>query len=548
MHKYPKILFVLVLASTFLIASGSALDIWGGPDNMIVSPGATADGGLIIGTDDNELNYDLFSYSLVPAGSTGFAYSDWYIPSTQTATASYTVSGASHDFTVSYQGHVQTGVKKDSKPTVMAASRDGDSYSEAHVTAIAGVNPTAVGDVYGSGDIRSSLQLSGESEGYAIANGFAGYSSESKIFCTRVDGAAVGITNLTNLNDLGAYFNVEDDGGLRIWQDSPNDSLNGQDGVYYEDASANSYWYTQTSGSAAIHSEAGMSTPSRSEISASCSIVYQGIGPNPALGNADGSTSLDMSAAGLANARFQDTIHPPRYPGRLTDISDASLVGGVSTYKFGDSVDAQAYIETDAFYHAQTDIYTDAYAYRERTNTFKKASAESYINGVTYEAVGGAARIWKNHASGIIGNEYLPGIASGAHLATALPYKVSSYANLYQDAAYGIGTQANYYSYTTGPGYTSNINDDAGSYFGTLGYTTTSNGLPYTYSTIVASYYDVNWVNGKQISMPRYDSGISFIDSPASSAIYDERSLGIYNYDDSRSNDIGKELKQTMGT
>ncbi len=72
--------------------------------------------------------------------------------------------------------------------------------------------------------------------------------------------------------------------------------------------------------------------------------------------------------------------------------------------------------------NAWTDVYTDARASRERTNTANKASAESYINGGNYKAV------WKPvsgvySASGIIGWErYLPGVASGAHLVNALPY------------------------------------------------------------------------------------------------------------------------------
>jgi hypothetical protein len=83
MGKYPKILSVLTLV--FFVAQASALDIWGGSNNAIASwtTGASATGGLIIGPNTNELNYDLFSYSQVPAGSTGFALFTVEIPNNQ---------------------------------------------------------------------------------------------------------------------------------------------------------------------------------------------------------------------------------------------------------------------------------------------------------------------------------------------------------------------------------------------------------------------------------------------------------------------------------
>lgn len=535
MGKYSKILFVLTLALALFLAQASALDIWGGSNSMIASPGATVEGGLDIGTDSNELNYDLFAYSLVPAGSTGFAYSDWNIPAIQTATGSYTVDSINHEFTVLYQGHVQTGVQKDSSGPV-----DGDSYAESHVTAIAGVNPTEAKDVYGSGDINSELWLSGKSSGYAIADGLAGYSSAAKVTgtnndFTKVEGAAVGTA-----------------------------SLNGAGGVYARTPILGTR-YTHNHGEAYISSEGYMFpglyplvAGTHSEIGSWGHIGYDGFGiPS---GTRDGATSLDWYATGSANAMAWDSGSPvvktEANANALTDITDASIVGGVGTFKFMDEADSEAHIGTDAFgwgWEADADIYTDANVYRAQTNTANKVSAESYINGGTYKAVWKPTVGKEYSVSGTIGwDGYLPGMASGAHLVNTLPYTVGSYSNLYQEANEGntIGTTrttADYTSYTTGPQFTNNILDDAGSYFGTTGYTTTSKELD-TYSTSVASYYDVNWINGKQVSTPRYDSFVTWTESPAYSAIYDVWSWGGVNGDGSRFNDVGKELEQTIGT
>lgn len=526
---------------------------------MVASPGATAAGGLVIGSNANELNYDLWANSFVPAGSTGYAYSDWNIPNTQTATGSYTIDGIKHDFTVTYKGHVQTGVKKDSAPTVMAAGQDGDSFAEAHITAIAGVDDPWAEAVYGSGDITAKLQLTGKSEGYAIADGFAGYSSASKVTgtnndYTKVEGAAVGKVSLNGL------------GGVYVQGVNPN-------GVITNDVR-----FTKATGYAEIRSIASTYpslSPSYgsaySDLYTSCTIDYQGTGNvptfvsnpsnplNPLPAYLDGSTSLDMSATGSSNARTwggnSPVIKTESNANSLTDISDASLASRLKTFKLDDYAFADTYILNSAWGEfAETYLRTEAQVYRTETNTANRTSAESYINGGTYEAVNRPTNGTEYSVYATIGwPGYLPGMASGAHLVSALPYSVSSNSQLHLTAgningAERIWTTADYSSVTIGPECTNNSNDDAGSYFSTSGYTTKCQESD-THSTTVTSYYDINWINGingnqDQDSTPRYNSTVTFTDSPVGSATYDAPSFGDTNHDGSRFNWVEKDLDQ----
>ena len=144
-------------------------------------------------------------------------------------------------------------------------------------------------------------------------------------------------------------------------------------------------------------------------------------------------------------------------------------------------------------------------------------------------------------------------MGSGAHLVNNLDYRVNSRSNLQQTAMLGVGigaprTAAVYTADTYGPEYTDTNDDDAGSYFATTGYTTTSTVFD-TYSTSVASYYDINWIAGKQVSTPRYDSSVTFSETPDYSALYDIWSDGGWDWGTgARTNDVGKVVTQTVGT
>jgi len=70
-----------------------------------------------------------------------------------------------------------------------------------------------------------------------------------------------------------------------------------------------------------------------------------------------------------------------------------------------------------------------------------------------------------------------------------------------------------------------------------------------TYSTSVASYYDINWVAGKQISTPSYGPEATFTETPEYSALYDIRSESVWDWGTgARTNNVRKEVTQTVGT
>ena len=203
---------------------------------------------------------------------------------------------------------------------------------------------------------------------------------------------------------------------------------------------------------------------------------------------------------------------------------------------------------------ANADILTSAAADRERADEKHRATAESFINGGEYKAawkpvdsIGGAS------VSGTIGwDGYLAGMGSGAHLVNDLDYGVGSRSQLVQAAVPGAGigaprTYAGYRSFTYGPEYTGTNDDDAGSYFATTGYSTTSTAFD-TYSTSVASYYDVNWVAGEQISTPMYGPDATFTETPEYSALYDLHSRSGWDFGGARWNDAAKIVTQTVGT
>ncbi len=423
-----------------------------------------------------------------------------------------------------------------------------DSYANAHVTAVAGVDPIISKAVYGSSNIQADLRLTGKSEGYAIANGLAGYSSAAKVTgtsndYTKVEGAASGEAN-----------------------------LNGLGGAYFENTGAGKWAYTNTYGYSEIYSAAGMEDPDEipypwntwagSYLWTDGYIDYTNVnGPLAANQNrADGSTSLDMSATGSANAKAwggnSPVIKTDANANSLANIDDVNIESVLKTYKYNDSVDTEAWVDTwGDLSGANAEIHTDAYAYRERADEDNRATAESFINGGEYNAA------WKplNNfglatVSGTIGwDGYLPGMASGAHLVNDLDYRVNSGSNLVQNAVLDVGigahrTDASYTAYTYGPEYTGTNDDDAGSYFATTGYTTTSTAFD-TYSTSVASYYDINWVAGEQISTPSYGPEATFTETPEYSALYDTWSESDWDWGTgARWNDAGKVVTQTVGT
>jgi hypothetical protein len=423
---------------------------------------------------------------------------------------------------------------------LMAADPDGDSYAEAHITAIAGVNDPLAEAVYGLGDITAKLQLSGKSEGYAIADGLAGYSSASKVTGTNDD-----------------YTKVEGSAIGKV-------SLNGLGGVYVQGVNPNDVRFTQTTGSVEMHSYANSLTLfSPSDASASsylytrdCAIGYQGTGNVPTY-VPDGSTSLIWDVTGSVDAKAwaanSPVIKTESNANSLTDLRDASLVGELETFKLGDFAFAEATILNSAgSERAETYLRTEANVYRTTTDTANRTSAESYINGGTYRAVNRPTTGKEYSVYATIGwPGYQQGMASGAHLMTALPYAVNSDSQLKLDAGNITGdgriwTIADHDSVTIGPENTNNINDDTGSYFATSGYGTKCQESD-THSTEVASYYDINWVNGidrEQNNKQKYNSTVTFTDSPAGSATYDATSFNGTNPNSSRFNWVETDLDQ----
>jgi hypothetical protein len=350
------------------------------------------------------------------------------------------------------------------------------------------------------------LTLPGKSEGYAIANGTAGYSGtiQSTAISTsaknKIDGMVGGVTYLSGVSSI-------------------NDGVSG---------------YTEATGDAKISSDArsaGTTSLNGDKTNTASGITYKGeikkgTGTLSTLdtsfmgGNANGQVIIGPAATATAwdqTAAIMDDSNARA----KTSVNANSLTAIVKTSQPGDIAASNADMLMAAKTGTTKAVTTvvDTYASAQRLTASGvpvKMSAEAFINGGSWSALDRPTNSNMLIAAGSLGS-YFNGMASGAHLISAdaiTTHSATSRVDFAQKATM-TGTSALYSQTTKGPGTTVKPEDDAGSYFGTAGFATSAAGIPL--STSLASGYDINWINGAQTGVFNYGSGYALTENPAGS-------------------------------
>jgi hypothetical protein len=507
-----------MLGLIVLVASASALDVWGGSNNAVRSGSGTITGtqGLLFtDTAAGILSANLQANAQID-GTTpgvGLAYSDWSTPLT-TITRTKVVGTTTHDLTIVFGGHVQAGIEK--------TSNLGAGTAQASISASATPTDTVAGDT-GVAAIRSQLQMNGKSSGYAIADGTAAYASSEKVGSTsndlyKVTGSAIGKVDIRGETNAAG-----DTGNLYTLSKMA--------------AGADIY----TSSSAAIAAGTGSSY---SRVTTDPNAVSQDGKANTTIavtnGQAtssawDGSSSTSKTAD---NANALTSVTTPISVTMTTWNEDtAPSLGHDNDHA---EIDQAGIIATASVGHASSTVASSAEVERVAATSTKKATAEAFVRGGTWNAVARVNEFNLLQATGALGGTW-DGIASGAHLVNP-----SGTPTARNDIDSGLILAQNAYTATTGtrtsaqltkagglhavdgPQFTGNVLDDAGSYFSTTGYTTTSTmnpGIPITYQTNVGASSDIKWLQGLDPSSNIYTQGFGV----TSTGLYSSNLVTTYN-------------------
>ncbi|MGD0952925.1 MAG: hypothetical protein ABR985_11135 [Methanotrichaceae archaeon] len=474
-----------------LVASANAMDVWSGSNNKVASGSGSVAGsnGFSLVDGASSVTASLDAIADIADGSAGIALSDWSVPTTTIARTKLE-NGNLHDLSVVIGGHVQTGLQK--------TSTYGEARAEARIYSTA--TETAGGPDTGEAYIVSGLEMNGKTSGYAIANGVAGFSTAQKQGSTSND-LFKAIGSVSGNVDIRGDTTASIDTVLTNGADMSHMSAIKQ---IYSRASAG------TDGTALSDSFmgghlGGMRTnqPAADQLGrANTTITVTNANANSAAW--DGSSAAIKT---LDNANALTAINNVNMKDKLVTWTEASTP---CTTTDQDSATADQSITADssvASSIASTGVGTAVTVGRQQTQTVssRRVTSESFINGGSYKAVTRPNELDLLQASGTLGGTF-PGVASGAHLwsaraADVLPFDSSK--TLTQTArSIGTRTSAVLTASTNGPAFTGNSNDDAGSYFSAMDYTTLSKSSATldTMSTTVANPWEINWVNGNQVS------------------------------------------------
>jgi hypothetical protein len=496
----------MVLIFFALIASVSALDVWSGSNNKVSSGSGTVAGlnGLtfINNAPNGILLADLEANAAITDGAPGVALADWSIPTPYTENRSRLIDGTLHDLTIVFGGHVQAGIEKTS------VNGAGDAQARISTSII----PTATADT-GTALIRSQLRMNGQSSGYAIADGIAGFSAMEKLCCVndlfKVAGTAMGKVDIRGATFAGT--------------DTETGAL-----------------LSSMAAGAEIESTATAGNVAGTAASES-HIMTDKTGPYKPVQIGNGGyddTSIDVTNGatnGIAWDASSPIVKTTSNANALTEVGD-TIHAKMITWKedssagvgplVGDS-DMAEITEAGISAVAASGIATTAVGssvkiQRTASSPNNKVTAEAFVRDGSWNAVSRADSFNLLQATGALGGVF-DGIASAAHLisssgTTTNPIPIYSGQELIQTALpAGVRTsavltkQAASAHATEGPTFTANIDDDAGSYFSTTGYTTTSTvGLFSTFQTSVAPSWDVKWLSGNDPHANIYFSGFDW--------------------------------------
>lgn len=486
-----------MLSFIALVASASALDVWSGSNNAVKSNSGVITGlqGLTFtDTPGGVLSADLEANAAIVGVGTGLAYSDWSEPLTTITRTRTLAAGETHDLSIVFGGHVQAGIQKTS---VYGAGN-------ALAVILASATPN-VGSDSGQALIRSTLTMNGKSSGYAIADGTAAYSSSQKVGTTsndldKVTGSAIGKVDIrgdTNAATDAAVVGGADRSNMAAAAEIKTTS---NAGTLTATATSNSHVQTDFNG---VNQFGNANTTIAVPNGQATSSAWDG-------------TSSSSKTADNANALTSVTA-----PIAITMTTWNEDTSSLLLTRDNAVVDQAGISATANPGSATSTVASSAKVQRVVSTSTNKVTAEAFIRGGTWNAASRSNEFNLLQATGALGGAF-DGIASGAHLvnpsgAPSVPISIGSSLTLTQTATNGaVRTDAQLTKGTVtsnavvGPQFTGNILDDAGSYFSTTGYTTTSTinpGIPTTFQTNVGASSDIKWLQGLDPSANIYTNG-----------------------------------------
>jgi hypothetical protein len=448
----------MVLIFWALVASANAIDIWDGSNNRVHSGSGSVDGVNGISFIDDSvtgvLSAGLEANAELVGG--GDAYADWNVPRTVISRLRIT-NGDLHVLTIEFGGHVQTGI-------------EGNGVGDASARIFATATSTAAADT-GTAIIRSQLQMDGMTSGYAIADGESAFSASAvsgPLF--EAKGAATGKVDIRGATATAASSMAA---GAQI------ESM----------AAAGSAAGTDTTQSNIKTDEFGPYKPVQIGTAGDCGTTGDPhYGTSIDVTNGDTYGTASSSPNQFAKTKVTNTISATMttWNNDMAEITDAGI---------------SAFASTVSTPKASTDVRSSVKIQRVVSDPTNKVTAEAFVRGGSWNAEANSVL-----AKGALGGVF-DGIASGAHLTsssgtTTNPIPIYSGQELIQTALFNSLPTAVLDKQTAadhaieGPAFTGNINDDAGSYFSTTGYTTTTNVPP---DVVVGPSWDIKWLNGNDV-------------------------------------------------
>lgn len=499
-----------------LATSASALDVWSG-SNLKVNSGSGNVNGIngiqFLDVAGGALSGGLEANAAIEGDNPGLAEADW---STATTTISRTkiipgTPDTTHDQVIVFGGHVQVGLEK----TGMYGS------GKAHASIDTITTPTGALDT-GRATIHSNLTMNGTTSGYAIADGLAGFSSSEKsgvgsndLFKTSgtVSGK-IDLRGATNILDLDDDDNLlEHDTSLN----AANNSMSAEGtiqttakaGVAPGSAQSDSFVII-TDGDATSNPTIAFGAASATETITNANANGMGWDGSSAVvkteSSANALTKIENVNVNAVQTTWRQAVLTPG------DRDQASVLNVIPTATIGGSGIWANSSMVGGFSTARAQAGTGVSANRLQIDTILvrgKVTSEAFVTGGTYNAANRVNELNEVSVSGGLGGSF-PGFGSGAHVQSLLTAPLTSKANLTQIGTLNPNdrTRSVFDTRTTGPKFTGKPLEDAGSYFGTTGYSVSSRSLDTatTRSISAAGGYEINWVNGNEASVAMYEA------------------------------------------
>jgi hypothetical protein len=371
MGKKIGILAVLVCLAIVAPALGNGVEVYGGPDGTIASPGAKASGGEFIKSTNDGIKATLAQWVTadvkVPDGKAGEAYAMFTDRSGDATTGTVNLNGEDYVLSTNYSDvNVNAGVNKESTKGVESANALVKTYVEVDNGFVnAQMYPCAKKNaLYGYSQVSGNVSSTGTGTAYATAGGSAGYFADGVVCCTNPAKKAVSgvVSGSVDLEAVNRECICEGEEGCPCSTTAPKGTKSGSASVWTT-SSANNY-----------------KSNSDSKLSLDMS----------AARTATGTSSINGYAYGNAVSMAWDGTTPQpwsNYAPNVRSRAEGDLYGGAAAYAAGDKATSTSYVKSDAVHNTDTNQnYNQASDEAYAGTTVKRTSSSCPANYAFAEA------------------------------------------------------------------------------------------------------------------------------------------------------------------